>query len=295
MKIRNAIQDKAFDIFNYSFLTVILVIVLYPLYFVFIASFSEPDAIYRGDVIFRISGFNLKGYHRILENANIWLGYRNSILYLVIGTFVNLLVTIPAAYSLSRKDTPARKTIIGIFMFTMFFSGGLIPTFLLVKSIGLYNTFSVMVILGAVNVFNLMVAMSFFQSTISEELLDAAVIDGCSDIQFFFKIVIPLSKAIIAVMTLYYGVAHWNSFFNAIIYLKDKNLYPLQLILRDILTLNQVLAGMSDATDSAVEQQKIAESIKYGVIIVASLPMMVLYPFIQKHFVQGVMIGSVKG
>lgn len=295
MKIKYSAQDKVFNAVNYVILGSCLIIFLYPIYFVVIASFSDPDAIYLGDVIYAIKDFNIEGYRHLLANAEIWTGYRNSMLYLVIGTIINLIVTIPAAYVLSRKDMPVRKTIVGIFTFTMFFNGGLIPTFLLVKGIGLYDNFLVMVVLGAISVFNLFVAMTFFHTMIPDELLDAGVMDGCTDIQFFLKIVLPLSKAIIAVMALYYGVAHWNSYFNAMIFLKNQELYPLQLVLRDILTMNQVLSGMAGSDDSVIEQQKIADSIKYGVIIVASLPMLVLYPFVQKYFVQGVMIGSVKG
>lgn len=293
--IKRSAQDVAFDTFSYCILTLFLLILIYPLYFVIIASFSDPNAIYNGKVIFKISGFTIDGYKKVFENSQIWVGYRNSLFYLVAGTIINLIFTIPSAYALSRKDMAGRNIIMGVFVFTMFFGGGLIPTFLLVRDLGMYNTVWVMLILGAVNVFNLIVARTFFQVNIPEELLDAAVIDGCSDFQFFIKIVLPLSKAIIAVMVLYYGVGHWNSFFTAQIYVENKKLYPLQLVLRGILIQNQVSADNISGLDNYIEQQKIADLIKYGAIIISSVPMLILYPFVQKHFVQGVMIGALKG
>jgi putative aldouronate transport system permease protein len=289
--------DKLFIIFSYILLTIILVCVLYPLYFVVIASISDPSAIYNGEVILAPVGINFDGYNKILSNKTIWLGYRNSFLYMVIGTFINLFVTLPAAYALSRKDLVGRKLIMGIFAFTMFFNGGLIPTYILVQKLHLYNTFSIMVLISALSVINLIIARTFFQSNIPEELLDAAKIDGCNNTYFFIKIVLPLSKAIIAVIGLYYAVGHWNSYFNGLIYLQDESLFPLQLILRKILINNKMLANLLpvDAYEEIEKSRKIAESLKYGIIIVASLPVIILYPFVQKYFVQGVMIGAIKG
>lgn len=294
-KIKRSTSDVVFDTFSYTVLTVLLLILIYPLYFVVIASFSDPNAIYNGEVIFKISGFTLTGYKKVFENSQIWIGYRNSLFYLVAGTLINLIFTIPSAYALSRKDMAGRNVIMGLFVFTMFFGGGLIPTFLLVKSLNLYNSVWVLLILGAVNVFNLIVAKTFFQNTIPDELLDAAIIDGCSDFHFFGSIVMPLSKAIIAVMVLYYGVGHWNSYFTAQIYIENKKLYPLQLVLRGILIQNQVSSENVSALDNYMEQQKVADLIKYGAIIISSVPMLILYPFVQKYFVQGVMIGALKG
>lgn len=301
MKVDNSavtkrpVEDRIFDTVNYILLTLILVAILYPLYFVVIASVSDPAAIYRGEVIYKIKDFTLGGYQKILEDSSIWWGYLNSIFYLIFGTSINIVVTVPTAYALSRKDLNGRNFIMLVFTFTLFFSGGLIPTYLLVRNLGLYNTRWIMLLMNTVVVFNLIVCRTFFQSIIPDALLDAARIDGCSDFQFFFRIVLPVSKAIIAVMVLYYGVMHWNTYFTGLIYLKDKELYPLQLILRDILTKNQVMAEMMAGDESFIEQQKIADQIKYGVIIVASVPMLILYPFVQKYFVQGVMIGSIKG
>lgn len=288
-------SDKIFHGVSYGILTAILLAVLYPIYFVVIASFSEPTAVARGETLLWFSEFSFVGYETLLENQQIWRGYLNSFVYLFLGTALNLAVTIPAAYALSRKDLVGRGVIMGIFVFTMFFSGGLIPTYLLVQSLGMVNTIWPVVILQAVNVFYLIIARTFFESTIPGELWDSARVDGCRNSTFFFRIVLPLSKAIIAVMALYYGVFHWNQFFIPFIYLKDRDLYPLQVVLRQILILNQALSEMMGGSESFVEQQRIAESIKYGAIIVASVPMLILYPFVQKHFVKGVLIGSVKG
>ncbi|HHY82893.1 MAG TPA: carbohydrate ABC transporter permease [Clostridiales bacterium] len=287
--------DVIFDIINYVILSILLLVLVYPIYFIVIASLSDPHAIYRGEVIYKIAGFNIDGYTRILHTPQIWIGYRNSLLYMTVGTLVNLFITIPAAYSLSRKDLIGKNIIMGIFVFTMFFGGGLIPTFILIRDLNLYNTPWIMIIMGGLNVYNMIVSRTFFQVNIPNELLEAAKIDGSTNTYFFLRIVIPLSKAIIAVMALYYGVGHWNNFFTGLIYLKDKELYPLQVVLRDILTQNQVLADMMSGDESFIEQQKIADSIKYGVIIVACIPMLILYPFVQRYFVKGVMIGAIKG
>jgi len=293
--VRHSASDRAFHGFSYVLLGIILLMVLYPLYFVVIASFSDPAAVSRGETLLWVSDGSLLGYQKLLENSEIWRGYRNSFLYLFLGTGISLLVTIPAAYALSRKDLEGRGLIMGIFIFTMFFQGGLIPTYLLVQSLGMVNTIWPVVLLNAVNVFNLIIARTFFQFTIPDELWDSARVDGCSNTLFFLLIAIPLSKAIIAVMALYYGVFQWNQFFVPFIYLKDRALYPLQVVLRQILLLNRALAEMMTGGESFVEQQRIAETIKYGAIIVASVPMLILYPFVQKHFVKGVLIGSVKG
>jgi putative aldouronate transport system permease protein len=217
------------------------------------------------------------------------------LIYLVLGTAINLIFTIPAAYALSRKDLIGRKAIILFITITMFFSGGLIPLYLVVKDLGLVNKIWAMVIPGAVYVWNLLVSKTFFQQSIPDELHDSGKIDGCNDFRFFFSIVLPLSITIIAVMTLFYGVGHWNAFFKALIYLRSEKLYPLQLILRSILLSNTAAESMVTDIQAAGEQQRIADLIKFGVIIVASVPMLILYPFLQKYFVKGVLIGSIKG
>ncbi len=285
--------DKAFDVINYGILGLVALCVLYPLYFIVIASFSDPVAINNGQVSFWPVGFNTTGYQKIFENVKIWRSYSNTIFYTVVGTGINIFLTMMLAYPLSRKKFFARKPITLFVMFTMYFQGGLIPTYLWMNDLNLYNTPWVMVLLPAINVFNLIIAINFIKNNIPEELYEAASIDGCSHIKFFTRIVLPLSKTIIVVLVLYYGVAHWNEFMNGMIYLRDEGLYPLQLTLRNILLQNQA-SGLGDV-DSIIEQQKAAELIKYGAIIISTLPVLVIYPFLQKHFEKGVMVGSVKG
>ena len=224
------------------------------------------------------------------------MGYRNTIIYTTLGTFINVFLTITSGYVLSRKDLIGRNVILFFFTFTMFFSGGMIPTYMLVKSLGITNTVWAMVLPNAMSVWNMMIAKTFFSTSIPDELLEAAFLDGCGKLRFFSLIVLPLSKAIIAVMVLFYAVAHWNSFFNTLIYLESQTKYPLQLVLRNILLVNQMNdASMLDDISAVIERQKLAELLKYGIIIVSSVPILILYPFIQKYFVRGVMIGSIKG
>ena len=288
-------EDIFFDIFNYAVLGIITVLVLYPLYFIVIASFSDPDAINTGQVVFFPKGFNTLGYQRIFENTKIWRAYGNTIFYTFVGTAINIIMTMLFAYPLSRKDFSGRKFMTFFMMFTMYFQGGLMPTYLLMQKIGLYDTPWVMVLLPALNVFNVIIAKTNIQHNIPEELYEAASIDGCSHFKFFWQIVMPLSKSIMAVLVLYYGVAHWNEFMNGLVYLRDEGLYPLQLVLRGILVQNQASADMMTDIESMLEQQKAAELIKYGLIIVSALPVLVIYPFLQKYFAKGVMVGAVKG
>lgn len=285
--------DKVFDVINYGVLGLVALCVLYPLYFIVVASFSDPVAINNGRVFLWPVGFNTTGYQKIFENVKIWRSYSNTIFYTVVGTGINIFLTMMLAYPLSRKKFFARKPITLLVMFTMYFQGGLIPTYLWMNDLNLYNTPWVMVLLPAINVFNLIIAINFIKNNIPEELYEAASIDGCSHIKFFTRIVLPLSKTIIVVLVLYYGVAHWNEFMNGMIYLRDEGFYPLQLTLRNILLQNQA-SGLGDV-DSIIEQQKAAELIKYGAIIISTLPVLVIYPFLQKHFEKGVMVGSVKG
>lgn len=286
--------DKAFDILNYIILTIFLLIVAYPLYFILIASVSNPTDVYAGKVILWPSGFTLEGYQRILGYQSFFSGYRNTAIYTIVGTALNVLVTIPGAYALSRKDLVGRNVMMMMVTFTMIFSGGLIPTYLLVLNLGLYNTMWALILPGAVSAWNLVVARTFFQQTIPDELLEAARLDGATNTQFFLRIVMPLSKSIVAVMVLFYAVNHWNSYFNALIYLKSADKYPLQLVLRNILFENSLGDMVEDASSLAI-QQRLGDLIKYGVIIASSLPLLILYPFLQRYFVQGVMIGAVKG
>lgn len=288
-------EDRIFDIVNILLIVIISLLVIYPLYFIVIASISDPNLIYSGKVWLLPKEITFEGYERIFRDSKIWIGYKNSIIYTVIGTIVNVSLTLMAAYALSRKDLYGRNALMFILMFTMFFSGGLIPTYLVVKDLGLLNTMWAMILPKAVAVWNVIVAKSFFENTIPNELLEAAKIEGCSNTKFFMKIVLPLSKPIVAVMVLFYAVGNWNSYFDALIYLNNENLYPLQLILRNILIQNEAATQMVRDVGSLAAQQRISELIKYGVIIIASVPLLIVYPFVQKYFVKGVMIGGVKG
>ena len=293
-RIRSSRADRVFDSLNYVFLTVALLVVAYPLYFIVIASVSDPTAVYAGRVVLWPASFTTEGYRRILDYESFFTGYRNTVLYTLVGTAVNVAVTIPGAYALSRKDLVGRNVIMMAVTFTMIFSGGLIPTYLLVLSLNLYNTMWALILPVAVSAWNLIVARTFFQQTIPDELLEAAKLDGAGNTQFFLRIVLPLSKSIIAVMILFYAVNHWNGYFNALIYMKSAEKYPLQLVLRNILFENSLGDMVEDAATLAL-QQRLGDLIKYGIIIASSLPLLILYPFLQRYFIQGVMIGAVKG
>lgn len=289
--------DGLFYLINGSLLAFALVVVLYPLIYILSASFSSTSAVITGQVWLWPVDFSLSGYKAVFENRHILTGYGNTIFYTIFGTIFNLVLTIAAAYPLSRKDFKGRNIYMMIFVFTMFFNGGLIPTYILMTKLGLVNTRYVMILAGALSVYNMIITRTFFQATIGKELYDAAKIDGASDIKILFKIVLPLSKAIIAVITLFYMVHHWNQFFNAFIYLNDKKLFPLQLILREILIANQIDVSMMENIELEELEAKegLAELLKYSLIIVSSAPVLMIYPFVQKYFVKGVMIGSVKG
>ncbi len=291
-KVTNS--DKVFNFLNYTFLSIAFLLVFYPLYFILIASFSEPTEVINGNVWIIPKMFNFEGYERIFQDRSIMKGYYNSIKYTSIGTAINLICTLPAAYALSRKDLHGRKFLMFMIVFTMFFKGGLIPTFLVVRNLQLYNTMWAIILLVAVMPWYLIIARTFFLNTIPDELHDAAQIDGCCDIHFFMRIVLPLSSTIIAIMILFYGVQHWNSFFSAMIYLNDKELYPLQLVLRNILIINRN-SNMIDNIEELHRQQTIALLIQYGVIVVAALPLLIMYPFLQRYFIKGIMVGALKG
>ncbi|MEH7095195.1 carbohydrate ABC transporter permease [Neobacillus vireti] len=288
-------EDKIFDVVNTIFLSLICLAVLYPLYFVIIASISNPNMVYNGEVWLFPKEITFEGYKRIFSDPKIWLGYKNTVVYTVVGTIVQVSLTLMAAYALSRKDFYGKSFFMMVILFTMFFNGGLIPTYLVVKDLGMLNTIWAMILPKAVAVWNLIVARSFFEENIPNELLEAGKIDGCSNTKFFLKVVLPLSKPIIAVMVLFYAVGQWNSYFDALIYLNDESLYPLQLILRNILTQNQLSIKMLSDLDNLAAQQQVGEIIKYGIIIVGALPLLIVYPFVQRHFVKGVLIGGVKG
>lgn len=293
-RVRSQRSDVVFNIFLYSFCALLLLIVLYPLWFIVIASLSDPSAVASGHVWVLPVGFTLDGYEELLKQTNVWVGYRNTIAYTLVGTLIALGVNIPAAYALSRRDLVGRKVLMGLYAFTMFFSGGLIPTFLTVQEFHLYNTFWVMVLPFSVSVYNIIVARTFFQNSLPGELWDAAQVDGCGNLRFFFTMALPLSKAVISVIALWTAVGQWNSYFNALIYIRDSELHPLQLIMRNILITNQSFAALGTGEAAIIAMRK-ASLVRYSMIIVSTVPIMCVYPFIQKYFDQGVMIGSVKG
>jgi putative aldouronate transport system permease protein len=286
--------DLGFMIVLYTLAALILAIVLYPMWFIVIASFSDPIAVNTGRVVLLPAMFTLDGYKTLLETDFIMTAYLNTILYTLAGTFVALAVNLPAAYALSRKDFYGRKFFNVYFIFTMFFSGGLIPTYLTVQQFHLLNSFAVMVLPFSVAVYHILVARTFFQNSLPAGLLDAARIDGCGNLRYFFIIALPLSKAVIAVIALWTAVGHWNSYFNALIYLRDQARMPLQIVLRDILIMNQNMATLLRG-EASIQAQKTASLIKYASIVVSAAPIMCLYPFIQKHFNQGVLVGTFKG
>jgi putative aldouronate transport system permease protein len=298
-KIKRCKEDVIFDTVIFIVLTILLLIVAYPLWWVIISSVSDPKAVSGGQVIWHPIGFTLKGYLEVFKDDSIVRSFLNSVLYTVCGVLVNLAVTLPTAYALSRDRFSGKKAITMFYVITMFFSGGLIPTYLVVQNMHLLDTMWALILPGCLSVYNMIVARTFFKTNISEELYEAAEIDGCTQGRFFFQIALPLSGAITAIMVLYYGVGHWNSYFSGLIYLSDQNKYPLQLVLRSILITNesalQQAATTAEARAALNEKKELIEVMKYSLIIISSIPVLVLYPFIQRHFVKGVMIGSVKG
>ena len=298
-KIKRCKEDVIFDTVIFIVLTILLLIVAYPLWWVIISSVSDPKAVSGGQVIWHPIGFTLKGYLEVFKDDSIVRSFLNSVLYTVCGVLVNLAVTLPTAYALSRDRFSGKKAITMFYVITMFFSGGLIPTYLVVQNMHLLDTMWALILPGCLSVYNMIVARTFFKTNISEELYEAAEIDGCTQGRFFFQIALPLSGAITAIMVLYYGVGHWNSYFSGLIYLSDQNKYPLQLVLRSILITNesalQQAATTAEARAALNEKKELIEVMKYSLIIISSIPVLVLYPFIQRHFVKGVMIGSIKG
>lgn len=295
MKINETKSDKIFDTIVFSLMLVVLLIVIYPLYFVVIASISNPTDVNLGNVMFVPKGITFEGYKKVFTYSEIWVGYRNSIFYTVIGTMINLTLTLTAGYALSRRDLVGRKGIMLFLIITMFFSGGIIPSYFLIKNLKMLNTIWALLIPGAVSVYNLIIARTFLENNIPEELYEATSIDGGSHTRFFRSVVLPLSKSVIAVLALYYAVFHWNSYFNAMMYVKKSSLYPLQIVLRNILISSDLALEMIQENQQAMAQVDNIELMKYSAIIVSSLPVLMIYPFVQKHFVKGVMIGAVKG
>ena len=294
-KIRDSAEDRVFYAVVNVIMAAVLIVVLYPLIYVVSSSISKASAVQAGKVILLPVGFSLDGYRTVFQYKTVMTGYLNSAKYMVLGTSINVVITLICAYPLSRRTLPMRGFFMFLFTFTMYFGGGLIPTYLVVRKLKLLNTVWALVLPGALGVYNMIITRTFIQNTIPGEMLEAAQIDGCSDIQFFFHMVLPLSKAIIAVITLYYAVGHWNSWFDAFIYLTNRDMYPLQLILRDILLVSQVDVTLIDDPEILERMIGLADLMKYSLIVIATVPMMVLYPFVQKYFIRGVMVGSLKG
>ncbi|MDR1638366.1 MAG: carbohydrate ABC transporter permease [Clostridiales bacterium] len=288
-------SDRIYYIIVYALLTLVFVLIAFPLVFVLSASFSSPSAVAAGRVILWPVEFGIEGYKAVFRNSSILSGYLNTLIYAVAGTVLNVAMTLICAYPLSRRDLKGRNAIMLLFSFTMIFSGGIIPSYILMKDLHLLNTRFAMIIPGAISVYNMIITRTFIQNSIPEELLQASQIDGCSDAAYFFRVVLPLSKSVIATITLFYVVGHWNAYFNAFLYLNNRALMPLQIILREILIANTIDFSQVVDPELAQARQGLADLLKYSLILVSSVPMLILYPFIQKHFVTGVMIGAIKG
>ena len=287
--------DRRFYTIVHIILIFLTMIVLYPLLYILASSFSSASAVSQGKVIIWPVDFSLAGYKRVFEYERVWVGYRNTIFYTIVGTVVNVAMTLICAYPLARKGLPHKGLFSFLFTFTMMFGGGLIPTYLVVRSLGMVNTIWAMIIPGALSVYQMIIVRTFMMNTIPDELLESAKLDGCDDFRFFFQFVLPLSMAVIAVIALQYAVGHWNNYFTAMIYLNNDRLYPLQVFLREILIMSQMDASDFVDEETAVAIQGMADLIKYSLIVVSTVPILCAYPFLQKYFVKGVMIGSLKG
>ncbi|HBG76436.1 MAG TPA: sugar ABC transporter permease [Clostridiales bacterium] len=297
-KYKETRSDRIFNGVNILILTLILIVSIYPIWFVLCASISDPVAVNTGKMLIWPKGVTFSGYVSVFKDPNVLLGYRNTVFYTVFGTLINLAVTLPAAYALSRRDFVGNKFFTVVFLITMFFSGGLIPSYIVINNLHLVNTVWVLLLVGATGMTNILLSRTFFINSIPHEMEEAAQIDGCSNLKLFFGIILPLSKPIIAVMTLFFAVGHWNQYFTAMIYINDARLKPLQLVLRDILVESEFNAkmieqGVIDVGEIA-ERLRLQELIRYSLIVVATLPVMCIYPFIQKYFVKGIMIGAIK-
>ena len=297
--VRRARGDVIYDTIIFIILTFLFLIVAYPLYFVIISSISDPIEVSAGKVVLAPVGFTWDGYKEVFKRKTVVRGFINSLIITVLGTSINLLVTIPTSYALSRPDFVLKKPITLFYILTMFVGGGMMPTYIIVRNTGLLNTWWALVLPGCLGVYNMIVARTFFKTNIPLELMEAAKLDGCGNTKFFIYVVLPLSGAITAILCLYYGVGHWNSYFSALIYIQKRELWPLQLELRNILVLNTNVQTKQVMTEAELLEKRrldaLKEMMKYSLIIISSIPVLIIYPFVQKHFVKGVMIGSVKG
>ena len=294
-RIKLTPSDRRFYTITYIIMALLIAITAYPLLYILACSFSSRQAILSGKVIIWPIDISLEGYTKVFEYADVGVGYKNTIIYTVFGTLINVAVTMICAYPMARAGWPLKKGFTALFMFTMFFSGGMIPTYLLISNLGLINTRWALLLPGAMSIYNMIIARTFIQNSIPNELFEAAQIDGCSDIKYFIRVVLPLSKAVMAVLTLYYAVGHWNAYFNAFIYLSNRALYPLQIILREILIENSIDAEALMDEQMAAQKAGLADLLQYSLIVVSTAPILCIYPFVQKYFIKGVMIGSVKG
>lgn len=300
-RIRQTRVDTIFDICNHILIALVLFVCVYPLYFTVIASLSDPMEVYTGNVTFFIKGFTLESYENVLRFSSLWKGYRNTIFYTFVGTIYNMILLLPASYALSRRELKGRGFFMAYFVFTMYFGGGMIPTYLNIRDLNLLDTWWVLIVNGAFSVYNMIITRTYYASNFPNELAEAARIDGAGEMRIFFQLALPLSSAIVAVMVLYHAVGHWNSWFGAMIYLNDMDKYPLQLVLRQVLlqnasiSLDQSVMQDADAAMDMLRRQRLAETMKYSVIFIANAPVLALYPFVQKYFTKGVMVGSVKG
>ena len=304
-KIRQSKVDVVFDVFNTALMVILMFLILYPLYFTVIASFSDPYAVVNGRVVFWPVNPTLEPYENVFKENRIWIGYRNNLINVPLGTLWNLILTLPTAYVLSKKNLRGRAFFATYFLIPMYFGGGLIPTYMQIKNMGLINTPYTLIILGGLSIYNMIVCRVFFQTSIPEDIYESATIDGASDFRQFFQMALPLAKPIIAVMALFYAVGRWNDYFTALIYISDNNLQPLQIILRGILLLNQTALANLNTQNlgqddieymlTLARQVYMAEGMKYSLIFISSAPLLIAYPFVQKYFVKGIMIGSLKG
>lgn len=296
MRVKESAGDRMFKVVNTVLLMIIALIMLYPIWFVIIASVSDPNMVGIGKVLLLPKGFTLNYYKYVLGYKEILLGYRNSLFYMVVGTVLDVIVTAMTAYAISSKRLFGKKIIVWLMLFTMFFNGGLIPTYLMLKQFGLLNRWVTLLFVGMISVYNVIVARTYFQESIPASMLEAAEIDGSGDIRTLFNIVIPVSLPMLAVIALYYASSHWNRYFVAMVYVRDRSKLPLQVFLREILILDQTANMMeTDDVQAMKELSDLSRSIQYALIVVASLPLIIAYPFVQRFFVGGVMIGSVKG
>jgi putative aldouronate transport system permease protein len=292
---KDSIGDRIFNIVNYTFNFFILVIVLYPLIYILSASFSDPNAVLTGQVWLWPVSLSLEGYQAVFRYDLVWTGMVNSVIITIVGTMINVCMTVAAAYALSRSDLFGKNFLMFLFVFTLMFSGGLVPLYMLVRELDLLNSRWALLLPNAIIIWNLIIARTFFQVTIPKELLEASQMDGCSDIKFLMRVVLPLSLPIIAVLSLFYAVFHWNQYFHAFIFLRDKDLYTLQLVLREILVIDEVDQNMITNAEEQVRREGLRHQLKYSLIVISTFPILLVYPFVQKHFVKGVMIGSLKG